>query len=239
MTPVSARLLVQYAGLEAKYLRGQASQLAVSRNGLWLRQGDAEHQSVIHALRVADQGVRLDDTIIFLYGKGDHFEGRIDARSAQLQSGNWLLKRAWVSDTRGVTKYYPAYRLPTTLTRAQIQESFAPPSTISFWNLPGFIKTAMTASLDEAQRARLLAQIPAGRFGAPEDVAACVAFLASEDASYVTGATLPVNQAARKVVFSQVTASPRFSACADFTRLATSEASSIAIGLGSCGSRRK
>ncbi len=58
---------------------------------------------------------------------------------------------------------------------------------------PGFIETAMTASLDEAQRARLLAQIPAGRFGAPEDVAACVAFLASEDASYVTGATLHVN----------------------------------------------
>ncbi len=58
---------------------------------------------------------------------------------------------------------------------------------------PGFIETAMTASLDEGQRARLMAQIPAGRFGAPADVAACVAFLASDEAAYVTGATLHVN----------------------------------------------
>jgi 3-oxoacyl-[acyl-carrier protein] reductase len=58
---------------------------------------------------------------------------------------------------------------------------------------PGFIETAMTAALDESQRARLMAQIPAGRFGTPADVAACVAFLASEEAAYVTGATLHVN----------------------------------------------
>ncbi len=58
---------------------------------------------------------------------------------------------------------------------------------------PGFIETAMTAALDEAQRTRLMAQIPAGRFGTPADVAACVAFLASDEAAYVTGATLHVN----------------------------------------------
>ncbi len=145
VTPVSARLLEQYAGLEAKYLRGQSSQLAVSRNGLWLRQGDAKHQSVIHALRVADQGTRLDDAIIFLYGKGDSFQGRIDARKAQLESGAWALKGAWVSDANGASTFHASYRLPTTLTPAQIQESFASPSTISFWDLPRFIATAQAA----------------------------------------------------------------------------------------------
>ena len=55
--PVAAAFLSQYARLEARYVQGQASQLAVSTTGLWLRQGDVEHQSVIHALRVADQGV--------------------------------------------------------------------------------------------------------------------------------------------------------------------------------------
>ncbi len=145
LTPISARLLVQYAGLEAKYLRGQASQLAVSRNGLWLRQGDAENQSVIHALRVADQGVRLEDTIIFLYGKDDQFGGRIDARSAQLENGAWDLKNAWVSNLDGASTFHADYRLATTLTPSQIQESFASPSTISFWDLPRFIKTAQAA----------------------------------------------------------------------------------------------
>jgi lipopolysaccharide export system permease protein len=145
LTPISARLLEQYAGLEAKYLRGQSSQLAVSRNGLWLRQGDAQHQSVIHALRVADQGTRLDDAIIFLYGKGDRFTGRIDARKARLENGAWMLTRAWVSDTTGNSTFHPTYRLPTTLTPAQIQESFASPSTISFWDLPRFIATAQAA----------------------------------------------------------------------------------------------
>lgn len=145
VTPVSARLLVQYAGMEAKYLRGQPSQLAVSRNGLWLRQGDAQHQSVIHALRVAHQGVALNDAIIFLYGKGDHFQGRIDARSARLKQGAWHLKDAWVSTTDGRPVHHAQYTLPTTLTPSQIQESFASPSTISFWDLPRFIQTARAA----------------------------------------------------------------------------------------------
>ena len=153
VTPVSARLLVQFAGMEAKYLRGQASQLAVSRNGLWLRQGSSDHQSVIHALRVANQGVKLDDAIVFLYGKDDHFEGRIDAQSARLQSGAWMLKDAWVSDTNGISKYHPSYALPTTLTPAQIQESFASPSTISFWDLPRFIQTAQQAGFSATRYA--------------------------------------------------------------------------------------
>jgi 3-oxoacyl-[acyl-carrier protein] reductase len=58
---------------------------------------------------------------------------------------------------------------------------------------PGFIASAMTEKLAEDQKARLMAQIPQGRFGMPEDVAACVAFLASAEAVYVTGQTLHVN----------------------------------------------
>ena len=58
---------------------------------------------------------------------------------------------------------------------------------------PGFIKTPMTDVLSDEQRARLLAGIPAGRLGAPADIAAAVAYLASQEASYVTGATVHVN----------------------------------------------
>ena len=58
---------------------------------------------------------------------------------------------------------------------------------------PGFIDTDMTRALDETQRGALIGQIPLGRLGAVEDVAAAVAFLASPAAAYITGATLHVN----------------------------------------------
>jgi len=58
---------------------------------------------------------------------------------------------------------------------------------------PGFIDTDMTRVLTDAQREALLRQIPLGRLGNPEDVAAVVAFLASPQAAYITGATLHVN----------------------------------------------
>ncbi|QQR69031.1 MAG: 3-oxoacyl-[acyl-carrier-protein] reductase [Alphaproteobacteria bacterium] len=58
---------------------------------------------------------------------------------------------------------------------------------------PGFIATAMTDKLKDEQKEKLLAAIPCGRMGSPQDIAAAVAFLASPEAAYVTGATLHVN----------------------------------------------
>jgi 3-oxoacyl-[acyl-carrier protein] reductase len=58
---------------------------------------------------------------------------------------------------------------------------------------PGFIDTDMTRALSAEQRAALLAQIPAGRLGTPQDVAAAVLFLVSPASAYITGETLHVN----------------------------------------------
>ena len=58
---------------------------------------------------------------------------------------------------------------------------------------PGFIETAMTDKLTDDQKAGILGQVPAGRMGTPNEIAAAVVYLASAEASYVTGATLHVN----------------------------------------------
>jgi 3-oxoacyl-[acyl-carrier protein] reductase len=58
---------------------------------------------------------------------------------------------------------------------------------------PGFITTAMTDKLNEAQKAGILGAVPAGRMGEPAEIAAAVLYLASLEAGYVTGATLHVN----------------------------------------------
>lgn len=58
---------------------------------------------------------------------------------------------------------------------------------------PGLIETDMTRSLTETQRQALVQQIPSGKLGTPEDVAACVLFLASEEARYITGEVISVS----------------------------------------------
>ena len=58
---------------------------------------------------------------------------------------------------------------------------------------PGFIETEMTAVLSDAVKEASVAQIPLGRFGKPEDIAKTAAFLASDDAGYITGQVIQVD----------------------------------------------
>ncbi|WP_341912847.1 LPS export ABC transporter permease LptG [Ferrovibrio terrae] len=143
--PLSAAMLARYENIDAKVMRGRTSMLAVSSSGLWLREADASGQVVVHALRVAQQGVELRDAILFYYEGRDTFVKRIDASVAYLDQGHWRLQNAIVSYPNKGAERYEKLTVPTTLTYDRIQESFASPATISFWELPSFIATLESA----------------------------------------------------------------------------------------------
>jgi len=112
---------------------------------LWLRQAGTNGQAVIHARRVTHQDMILHNVIVFRFQDQDRFIGRIDAKSAQLETGRWVLYNAWESEVGSQTIFAKRIELETNLTRENILDSFAPPETISFWNLPGFIELLETA----------------------------------------------------------------------------------------------
>jgi len=139
--PLSSAFISRYEHLEAQYLHGQSSLLDVSNGGLWLRDGDNNEQMVIHADGVSQSGSELRDVIVFIYQDIDRFVQRIDAKTASLHDGYWELNDALITSPEMTAEFVDNYRLDTDLTVERIQDSFAPPDTMSFWALPAFIKT--------------------------------------------------------------------------------------------------
>jgi len=161
LNPLASILLGRYDQLEAQYIRNESSTLAVSSTGLWLRQADANGQSVIHAQRVTHDPLVLYDVIVFRFEDQDRFVGRIDAARAELEPGRWVLFEARQTRPGSRTDYAERTEITSSLTREKILDSFAPPETISFWSLPGFIKLLTEAGFSavrhKLQLHRLLA----------------------------------------------------------------------------------
>lgn len=139
--PAAALMLSAAERMEGRYLTGQTSLLAVSGSGIWLRQVDpGGQQSVIHAPRVDPDTMTLDQATVFTFEGDDHFVGRIDAERAHLADGEWRFDRAWMTGPDKPGEFVEHHTMATDLTPTTIQESFASPETVSFWQLPNFIR---------------------------------------------------------------------------------------------------
>lgn len=141
INPVGSVFVARYEQLEERYLKLKTSALDISRAGLWLRQTDSEGQYFVHADAIKPETLELGGVSVFRFNSAGDYVERIDAPVAVLSSGAWELKDAVIRAGTREARSQPALTIPTGLDMSAIEESFAPPETISFWALPRFIAT--------------------------------------------------------------------------------------------------
>ncbi len=154
--PLASRAAAAFEKLDAQILGGGGpSDTLLSNAGFWLRQSDRTgDQIIIHGAKFASPDRLLDNVSIFFFDDHTRFTSRIDARAARLDAGNWLIEDGvrWRPDKPPET--FTQWQLPTQLTPRKIEQSFASPETMSFWDLPGFIELLERSGFP-AQRHRL------------------------------------------------------------------------------------
>ena len=164
---------------------------------------DAAHEGEHISVLVNNAGIRRDGLLVFM-GEEDWHDvmrtttGRFYYISHRVLSGMLRARKgrivniasiSGVSGLPGQTNYSAAKAALIGATKALGKEVAARKVTVNAV-APGFITTDMTAELDEAE---LKKTIPAGRFGQPEEVAALVSFLCSDEAAYITGQVINIS----------------------------------------------
>lgn len=145
--PLSSIMTSKLDQMEGKYLNDSSSMLSLSSTGIWLRQKNKldKGKTVIHALRLSNDDMELYDVTIFMFGENNQFIQRVDAPKAKLEAGYWDIRDAILTVPGKPAAGKADYKLKTDLSKNRIQESFASPETMSFWELPSFIKTLQDA----------------------------------------------------------------------------------------------
>jgi lipopolysaccharide export system permease protein len=139
--PVASVTQTSYENLDSRYLRNSTDQSILLRSGLWLREADDQgNQRFIHAERTDPGDIALENVTILFFKGADQFSERIDAKEARLTPGHWQVVDGALWQQNGDSEPFQTLDLTTGLTPQKIQESFASPETMSFWDLPNFIR---------------------------------------------------------------------------------------------------
>lgn len=146
INPLSAVTERVYAQYEQKFLKKETHMIALLGQGLWLRQTTMDDQGkekgylLLHAGKVQLPEWHLDQVTVLSFTSDHQFINRLDAANATLQPKHWLLPIATLTTSNRPPETLTNYLLGTTLTRSDLEESFSAPETISFWQLPSFIR---------------------------------------------------------------------------------------------------
>ena len=157
LNPIVAATMAQYEETVSGYVNSEASVLSVSSEGLWLRQGGREGQTVIRAERVSIDGTRFYGLTFLSYDADSIPIRRLEAAEARLVPGAWEMTavKEWplsgVANPEVASLRHETYRLPSDLTLDRIRDSFGTPSSVPVWELPGFIAQLETAGFSARQ----------------------------------------------------------------------------------------
>jgi lipopolysaccharide export system permease protein len=145
VSPLSSVMFNRAEAMDNAYLKSGSGPLALTGGQLWLRQSDhslsPQGVAILHALGVELHGKLLtaSQVSVFRLDGQDRLLTRIEAGDAILGAGAWQLQQARVIRPEQMPERPATISLPTDLTVARVQESFASPDTLSFWTLPDFI----------------------------------------------------------------------------------------------------
>jgi lipopolysaccharide export system permease protein len=160
--PIASATQALFETMEARVLHGSSDQFTLSRSGLWLRETDEEgNERMLHAERSASGDIALENVTILFFRSTeqagahvDQFTSRVDAKEVRLLPNRWEVIDGTRWQQNGEQEPFARMELPTYLTPRKIQDSFASPETMSFWELPAFIHLLEVSGF-AAQRHRL------------------------------------------------------------------------------------
>jgi lipopolysaccharide export system permease protein len=160
--PMSANLRELSKQMEAQLFGGAPGGGIQDANGFWINQVNSDGQIIMNAARSEKQGVRLTGLTLFQFDTQNHFKERIEAREATLEEGRWLFRDVRRFSLNGPPIDQPTLEVATALTPAQVRNSFSTPETVSFWQLPSYIRSSESSGFATAgyrlQYHKLLAQ---------------------------------------------------------------------------------
>lgn len=151
VNPLSSIMLNKYEHLNAKYFENRQNLLDISETGLWIKQQyhllpeqtedeQIKNEMIIHAKSVTGtQNIALHDIEIIALDRDDTFVFRIDAKEGFLIGTEWNFKNAEVTFKNNTSRKVKSFYMETNLKQNDIQNSFADPQAISFFQLPVFI----------------------------------------------------------------------------------------------------
>jgi lipopolysaccharide export system permease protein len=147
--PFAASLYDSYQRLEDALIRRSTTSLNVGKGGLWLREAQGSAVTIVHADSMHSEGDILTlNTLSVFKMDGERVESRFEAAEGRLAEGHLAMSAVWDIELGGgkaVSIYHETYSLPTALTADKIQDSLAAPETMSFWDLPEFIRSSQAA----------------------------------------------------------------------------------------------
>jgi lipopolysaccharide export system permease protein len=171
--PMSANLRELSKRMESELFGGAAGGGVQDAAGFWINQVNEDGQVIMNAARSERQGARLTGLTLFRFdtvrtttadGPEEKivFKERIEAREATLEDGYWLFKGVRRFSLEAPPVDQESLQLATTLTSAQVRSSFSTPETVSFWQLPAYIRSSESSGFATAgyrlQYHKLLAQ---------------------------------------------------------------------------------